>query len=343
MRLERICLVVREDAEKHPVLKSIINYFISLGSEVVVHDVREGLKCKSRTYDFVIVSDPLVYLLWVSLFRNSRNILFFSLEMFEHQVPGRGLRNKLRNSIFHIAHFLTLKNCYSVFPNEIRRDYYLNKKWTKPARSTVAYNFPSQRVIDASYRVKEEISKPNARTALLSSLNLDKDKKLYIYAGAVDKTSRGAMVIIEAFKNCENSALIIVGRDNDDIFSKESVFGRHNVFYLGQKQQHEVVKLLWGCDYGIAYYSSDVLNTKYCAPVKLYEYSLLELPLICNKNEGVVSVWGDYCFYYEDSSSLTHLIQKLELDTAEHRCGMQEIGSFERQLGKILRFAKEQN
>lgn len=341
MMAKSVFLLVREDADRHPILKSVKNYFSDCNIELKIHDLRVGLRGNKKNYDLAIVSDPLVYLLWLIFFRNSRKVLFFSLEMFEYQLPNKGIKNVVRNLLFRFAHRICLKQCFAIFPNDIRRGFYLEKKWTEPDRSEVLFNVPSQKMLALSREVKSKISKAEAKARLVNFLNISPEKTIYIYAGSIDKGSRGGGIILEAFRNISDVALIVVGRDSDKIFSEGYSLGDGNVFYLGEKKQEEIVSLLWACDYGVAYYSSSVLNTKYCAPVKLYEYSLMELPLVCNRNEGVVSVWGKDCFYYECTSDLSRLINKLGQAPAKRNNSSLEIISFEKQLAKLMRSVEE--
>lgn len=343
MVIKSVILLVREDIDKHPILKSVKNYFADSNIELKIHDLRLGLRAGRKNYDLAIVSDPLVYLLWLVFFRNSSLVLFFSLEMFEYQLPNKGLKNSLRNLLFRVTHWICLKQCFAVFPNDIRRGFYLDKKWTEPDRSQVFFNVPSQNMLELSREVKLEISKAEARSSLLKYLNISSESTLYIYAGSIDNRSRGAGIILDAFKSANKAALIIVGRDSDKIFSKDYLLGDGNVFYLGEKKQEEIVSLLWACDYGVAYYSSDVLNSKYCAPVKLYEYSMMELPLVCNKNEGVFSAWGQDCFYYESASDLSRLVKELKQTPTEYAYSPKEMISFEKQLEELVHYVEKSN
>jgi hypothetical protein len=343
MITKSVILLVREDIEKHPILKSVKNYFCDSDIDLNVCDLRQGLRADSKNYDLAIVSDPLVYLIWLVFYRNSKLVLFFSLEMFEYQLPSKGLKNNLRNLLFRFAHWICLKRCFSVFPNDIRRRFYLDKKWTELDRSKVLFNVPSKNLLELSREVKLKISKAEARSRLLKYLNISAESTLYIYAGSIDIGSRGAGVILDAFKSANKAALVIVGRDKDKIFSKRYSLGDGNVFYLGEKKQAEIVSLLWACDYGVAYYSSDVLNTKYCAPVKLYEYSMMELPLVCNKNEGVLSAWGRDCFYYESASDLSKLVKDLKQTSTKDGYTQKEMVSFEKQLEELMRYVEKNN
>jgi hypothetical protein len=52
----------------------------------------------------------------------------------------------------------------------------------------------------------------------------------------------------------------------------------------------ESLKLVKIADLQLAYYSNKLVNTRYCAPVKVYESLLLKTPFYVNENYGIKSL-----------------------------------------------------
>ena len=82
----------------------------------------------SKRHDLIIIRDP-IFVLLLSIFRRDlKNILFLSKEMYEYQVPVASIKNYIRFLIYKIC---MIEPCYArfiLFSNDLRRNYYLNKK-----------------------------------------------------------------------------------------------------------------------------------------------------------------------------------------------------------------------
>jgi hypothetical protein len=70
---------------------------------------------------------------------------------------------------------------------------------------------------------------------------------------------------------------------------------------------------------------------------------MMELPLVCNKNEVVLSAWGRDCFYYESASDLSKLVKDLKQTSTKDGYTQKEMVSFEKQLEELMRYVEKNN
>ena len=57
--------------------------------------------------------------------------------------------------------------------------------------------------------------------------------------------------------------------------------------YLGEVDRIEVLKMINKADVGILFYENTTVNTKLCAPIKVYEYLNFGLNIASTKNLGL--------------------------------------------------------
>ena len=58
-------------------------------------------------------------------------------------------------------------------------------------------------------------------------------------------------------------------------------------------------------------YDNVLLNTRYCAPLKLYEYLAFGMGIISNKNYSMLQKKDLIDFYYEDEQQLESVLRQL--------------------------------
>ena len=304
-------LLVRESVNKHVILKSILSSLDSRG--LSIYDLRKTsnlFKLKISQSDILIFTDPIVFMMvYIGHFlfiKRFPRMIFISLEMYEFQRDSIGFFSRIRNKVFELSHRFSLKRTDVIFPNKARSDFY-KRKFQSLNLLGILENSPSKQSID----ICEDIKKIPREKVIDDLLNQEEQlkilgKNIYVYSGAFNLTNRSLDTIFKAFKNVEHSVLIIAGRDNDAVFTRPNRF--KNVIYLGERTHLDVFKLYRISNYGIAFYSNENMNTKYAAPVKIYEYKLFGLGVICNDNIGVKSIWNHSISYYNNEKELVGII-----------------------------------
>lgn len=283
-------LVVRECEKKHPILSSIVSYFNKAGIEYRVINVKKDYKLLKEVSlnEKVIISDPIVGIL-CRLFGLKIDV-FFSLELFEHQVVNNGIKNKLRNKVFKFAHLSCLKRAKEViFPSEARLHHYSKTLCINIPKVKIIPNYPSQEVLDNIVSIKYQVG---CFSSLLSEIGVNDldiqvllSRKKYIYPGTLDISSRGVKELIDYFSTKLDSILILAGpTKNCDL---KSFTIENNTIYLGVLSRSKVLEVMSKCENGILYYDSSLLNTELCCPVKIFEYLNMGLDVTATCNNGL--------------------------------------------------------
>ena len=113
-----------------------------------------------------------------------------------------------------------------------------------------------------------------------------------VYQGAIN-SDRGLFKIAKLF-SClgKRYRLAFVGAGDSldalkDYVRDLSVSDR--VEYYGRVDRDELYRILGNCHVGVVSYQMKGLNTKLCAPNKLYEYASMALPMLCSPQESMTS------------------------------------------------------
>jgi hypothetical protein len=284
--MEEYILLTREDPKKHPVLSILIDIF----SPKYVINIKSEYRDLLKVFSFkgiVIVSDPLV-----AMFCLHKRFIFFSLEMFEHQVESSTIKNRLRNSLFSIAHRISLRRAKEVvFPNMVRAKFYAEKFNLPWKKIRIQPNYPSRSTLATLSDIKSNKNKL-CLASLLESLGASEDiieyindKTIYAYIGSINSTNRGIKEITQSVKKEKSSLLLIAGKQRELIFDEMAI--KDNAIYLGELEHFIALTLLNFVDYGFLYYSKELKNTNYCAPVKIFEYINMGVDIIGNDCKGL--------------------------------------------------------
>jgi hypothetical protein len=256
--------------------------------------------------DFIITPDPFVTLCCLILKPLSyKHFIYFSFEMYGYTKPNRGIKNKTINFIWHILQFTTLLLASKViFSNKLRRDFYITKYSWIQKKSYILENYciaKTTSLNDLSPEFKNKID------------NLIGNHKIWVsYAGSIHP-GRDINVLINAFDKAKNSnlGLILAGQDNLGITDILNEKANPDIIYLGNLSFQEIIYLYTKINFGFMDYSNDYLNTKYAAPVKIYEYLQYNLGIICNMNYAMQEKNDLIDFYYKDESELVDIFKKL--------------------------------
>jgi glycosyltransferase involved in cell wall biosynthesis len=300
-----ILIISRGNPSSHPVLKNYGRFFKRKGYEVVFlpFSIRGLLKIgkKIRAHRGVILCADPVPAIYISILGKPFNML--SMEMFEYQLPNNSVKNILRNLFFRVFHRIALRRAKKVvFCNSERRDFYQKRIPSLSSKSLTIENYHSKDDL-----VFQPL--PNDIRALIESARESYDS-IFIYAGGL-QIGRYIPELISTFQSLPQKFLILAGKDNAGM---SDIRLSKNVVYLGQLEKPVLNSLLNKCDYGFMFYGNNILNTKYCAPVKLYEYNSLKLNILANDNlamqnrkEFVFDIWHEH-------ESLKKFIESLPLN-----------------------------
>ena len=193
-----------------------------------------------------------------------KRFTLLSLEMFEYQLPNDSIRRVLRNLLFRVAHRMALRMADPVvFCNAERQQFYQERQPGLGEHSCCMETFHARQDLVFS-----------PLPAGIVDVIKDKQKRhesTFIYAGGL-QMGRFIPELISAFRKLPAKLLILAGRANAGIIPEDLP---ENIIYVGHLEKGALNTLLQSCEYGLMFYSNDLLNTRYCAPVKLHEYGAL--------------------------------------------------------------------
>ena len=234
----------------------------------------------------ILCADPIACL---PLILAGKCFTFLSLEMYEYQLPNDSIRRMLRNLLFWGAHRMSLRTADTVvFCNEERQRFYLERVPGLQDKTCVMENFHARQ--DMVFAPLPDV------IADIFEDKLRSYESVFIYAGGL-QVGRFIPELISAFRKLSGKLLILAGRDNSGIIPSDLP---DNILFVGNLDKSALNTLLRSCDYGLMFYSNDLLNTRYCAPVKLHEYGALGLNILSNENvaiskrhELIFKIWDD--------------------------------------------------
>lgn len=291
----KILFYTRNNAEKHVIVKNILSYLKTF-TNVKVIPFKSVFRIKKeidyKKVDWVYHDDPIAFVIF-SLFGVKANKIFHSLEMFEYQVDLNSIKRVLRYFVFLTCHWLALRNSnLIIFPNELRRDFYLEKyKWLKTKNVVILENIP---------RNLEGALLENIPENDLVKTFVSKFKKTLVITGAIGE-GRDIDKIINKFSRQNEYGLCVITQSEAHIPKSNSILVLRNL-------PHSSVLGLYGYfDAGLLSYDNHPLNVKFCAPTKMYEYLASGLYVIGNDNYSLRH--NDYCdcVFYEPSEILEFL------------------------------------
>ena len=294
-----IGLISRSNFDRHVMLRSLCIQLEQDGHA----QVREGTFLKifkfrifTSTENVFISDDPFAFLVGLIFFWKAKKRIFWMLELGMFQKNIQGLKDVFRALLFRITTWISLLVASKIFfPSQLRKNLicdifaHLNIK----NRSSVVINIPkiSQNSDIASERVRDII------LAIISDY-----EKVAIYAGAMQEGRDLEAIVSDS--DMMGLALILCGPIVSEGLA-EKISSEDHVFYLGNLDEAELTYVYKNVSVGYVNYSNEVLNTKYCAPVKIWEYKRHGLYIFSNNNFGMKTEWSNLVDRFYDMPSST--------------------------------------
>jgi hypothetical protein len=290
-------LVCRNDPTVHPMLKQVLNSDANFNIlEKRFFNKIYVVKCPGDK-NLLLCDDPFA-MIYGRLFQYTKNthMRLWALEMWEHQVPLKGIRSWLRYLVFSLASCLSYFICDSIlFPSETRRLYLCNKfaLFNLYKKSQIILNIPEfftgNSFLEGGVHAKFE----KFRTA---------HKTLLIYAGSL-QAGRLLEELVCGKNTSSDVGLVFCGSGSMESVLSAAEKTNASILFLGNLNQSELSYVYQHSDIGILTYDNKLLNTRMCAPLKLWEYLYYNLLIIGNENEALMGEWSKYIDGYYDSAS----------------------------------------
>jgi glycosyltransferase involved in cell wall biosynthesis len=283
--------VVQENGESRP----IINKFFK---KIFI------VNCSGNS-KLVLCDDPFA-MLYAIFFYNKKNthLRLWVLEIWQYQVHLKGIKAWLRYFAFTTASYLCFKISDSIlFSSRTRRDFICTKysRLGLASKSRIVLNIP-----------EFFQARPFNDDQLIQKFSKFKStyKKLLIYAGSLQE-GRLISNLIRAKHRFQNIGLIICGDGPLESYISSSQKTDRSILFLGNLNRSTLSYVYGECDFGVLSYDNELLNTRLCAPLKIWEYLHHDLIILGNNNLALMGEWSEYidCFY-ENESDIFAIIEE---------------------------------
>lgn len=206
-----------------------------------------------------------------------------------------------------------INNAKCVFVPEYNRSY-ITKVWFKLEKLPIV--LPNKPYFEpANYDAPELLEKYHKEIALFKS------KKIILYQGHV-AVSRNISLVIQAVKELgDDFQVVLMGKDYGIVEKYQKIDPQ--VVHIPFIPAPDYLLLTRLAYIGVLVYTPDMLNTIYCAPNKIFEYTKYGLPVIGNDIPGLrypieMNKVGAIA-NYGDVESIKEAIRNIEINYEEYR------------------------
>ncbi len=297
--VETICLSIKRSAI--PLLGKIQSYF---------NYKKRVLKVLSKRYQ---AKDLVWYGTADSCFSLGRNhtkypFILNVLELYDN------------NSFYKKGVGRVIKNAFAVVVCEQTRADIMTMWWNLKKRPYVMPNKPYSLPVNIGEGSIDETQR---------IINQIKNKKVMLYQGIIS-SDRDLGLLADALSELDDKELYLglLGKElSDSITVLKEKYPR--TIYLGYVPAPYHLEVTSYAFAGIAYYQGNCMNNLFCAPNKIYEYSGLGLPILCNDIPGLRNTVGAYhageCVSFDNRPQLIESIKKITLNREKYSQNSQSL------------------
>ena len=155
------------------------------------------------------------------------------------------------------------------------------------------------------------------RSADFKKLAIATDKKRILYQGRVSDDSLGYKILDLVDNLPEDVEFHLAGLVNKNYVERVAALNKSGkLIYHGYLDWKSLDELRKTCNIGLVSWSDNTLNTKFCAPNKLYEYIASGMYVICFNNYSLIKLnkQFDFGFVCASSKELAEHINKLSIE-----------------------------
>lgn len=298
-------LITRNNPSKHPMLKQILNLAIKSSLEYKV-STRFGfyitkfydLEGSFHKMDMAIVDDPLAAIFGLFFPEYTKKICFWSFEQAEYQLNIKGAYTFVRFLLFRASYLIAFTFAKKIyFPSELRKDFALSKYYFIKSISK------KNRVL---YNVRMDLFEI-ASICKVSLTDTSKNRQdSAVYAGAIQEGRLVDSILEDS--QLKGYKLKICGPISDSYKAKflNMIKNYSNAEYLGILDADSLRELYEVSSFGYVSYLEEPLNSKYCAPVKIFEYSHYGLKILSNNNYAMVNEWSLFVDTFYGTEVILH-------------------------------------
>jgi glycosyltransferase involved in cell wall biosynthesis len=233
-------------------------------------------------------------------FINRSKVIFDAHEM---TAESGNFSQRQRKILRFIERSLLTKVDHVILPNHARAHYY-HKIYGLKKNTTIIMNCPPMRTYCNQNLLRKKLS-------------LGDDIRIVLYHGTMIPGRALEELILAAENFDENIFLVFIGDQNKyyqdvllPLWKKNRLENR--VAFVPYIEHYEIMELVSSADLGVIIYKNINLNNFYCAPTKLYELIMANVPVVACNFPEIVSFFDAYpvglLFDPEDSLSIANSI-----------------------------------
>lgn len=172
-----------------------------------------------------------------------------------------------------------------------------------------------------------------------------KGKRILLYQGII-ASDRNLGLLADALQTLDDKEIYLglMGKEiNDSANDLKKKYTQ--TIYLGYVPAPYHLEVTGNAFAGVAYYQGTCLNNLFCAPNKIYEYSGLGLPILCNDIPGLRNTVGYYhageCVNFENQTELIVAIEKIFSKTESYAQNSLNLYNSVDNKGTVVRILKD--
>lgn len=235
-----------------------------------------------------------------NLFSNRQSVITLH-EMHDKYKVWKTVTKKIIHSYDHVVY------------NEINRAN-IARVWYNLSRTpTVIPNKPSYHPLKRDIEITDQNIK--------SIMDLLSNKKIIVYQGSL-QNDRNLDPLINAFNRLDSEYhLLILGKDTEKRVNKWQQINP-NISHIEWVAPPNHLFITSHCYIGVAVYDYDCLNSIYCAPNKIWEYSGFKIPILAQNIPGLINTVGlnraGVCTDIEEENSIVDSIKEIDSNYKEY-------------------------
>lgn len=213
---------------------------------------------------------------------------------------------------------LTTYELNDTFPYVLKKLAPISKK----AKVNVVCEYNRGQMMKLWFKLKDDpIVLPNKPCVVPSKKNIHTDtivdqikEKIVLYQGYMAPSERNLSALCDAVEELKDYRLVLMGRKND--YVKSLLASHPRAVHIDYIKAPRHLNVTSHAHIGIVTYSYHSLNTIYCAPNKIWEYSSFAIPMIGNNIPGlkytIEQSNSGICVDTDDKNAIKNAILKID-------------------------------
>jgi len=227
--------------------------------------------------------------------------IFSCHELYDHSLINRCVVKKFMQHSF-----------LNVVP-EINRAY-IYKYWFKLKKTPFVLPNKTTSIYENFSDLKNKNYDKKASEILGEIRKLAKGRKIVLYQGGISKNKRDISNVVIAIKKLYHEFyFVLMGKKSNYVDELKTL--SPELFHIDYIPFPFHLKITETADIGILSYEDSRLNNIYCAPNKMYEYSMFGLPMLGNEVLGLIFTIGaakaGLCVDFNSVDNIISALQEL--------------------------------